>query len=166
VVKEIVITGGPGCGKTTILGLLAQMSGKEYCGEIEVISVCGEEMVLVPESARRVIKKHQAKGVEEPWSDRVAFQTEIILDQILLEQKAKQENGVFIVYDRGRPDGWTYCLLDGKKAPEVEKLARRNYDLVVFLEMPPKTLYESDLERSEDYETAMCTMKWVLKSET
>lgn len=52
--KRYILTGTPGCGKTSILHALSE-KGYE----------------VIPEAATDVIKQHQLMGIEEPWKNPV-----------------------------------------------------------------------------------------------
>jgi len=66
-VRRFILTGAPGCGKTSIL---AALRDRGYA--------------VVPEAATDVIARQQARGVDEPWT-RPEF-----IDQIAALQRARQ----------------------------------------------------------------------------
>jgi predicted ATPase len=66
-VKRFILTGTPGCGKTSVLRFLEQ-----------------KQQVVVEESATDVIALKQALGIAEPWKDP------IFVDEIVGLQKQRQ----------------------------------------------------------------------------
>lgn len=80
--RRFILTGAPGCGKTSILAALRDQG-----------------YAVVPEAATDVIARQQARGVDEPWT-RPEF-----IDQIVGLQHARQleagQNGASVqLYDR------------------------------------------------------------------
>jgi predicted ATPase len=66
-VRQFIMTGAPGCGKTSILAVLRDQG-----------------FAVVPEAATDVIAAEQARGIDEPWT-RPEF-----VDQITELQRARQ----------------------------------------------------------------------------
>jgi predicted ATPase len=79
--RRYVLTGAPGCGKTTVAAALGQRG-----------------YVVVTEAATDVIAKQQARGVDEPW------EREDFLDQVVELQRQRQleagDNGTVRIFDR------------------------------------------------------------------
>lgn len=130
--RRFIITGGPGCGKTTALDLL---SARGYG--------------IVPEAARMVISEGNGlKGL--------ALQEAIMQKQVDLEAMA---NGGIIFLDRGLPDCEAYARYFGGSLEGTsynEKLSRAGYQNKVFyLEPLPRQFYKNDSERKESYEEAV-----------
>ena len=120
--RHIVITGGPGVGKT---------SAKEYFRTLGV--------AVVDEAATDVIVREQDAGISEPWVKK-GFREKIIAlqEERQLEATAKKTN--LVVFDRSPIDTFTYCLHIGKDEPTgeliraVQKVVDAGYyDEKVFL---------------------------------
>lgn len=121
--RRVVLTGGPGAGKTAVLELIRQ-------------SLC-EHVVVLPESAGIVF------GGGFPRSDgtavRRAAQRAIFFVQRELEAAAESANPAILLCDRGTVDGAAYwpgadTLWSSVNATRIEELAR--YDAVIHLRTP------------------------------
>lgn len=79
--RRYVLTGAPGCGKTTVAAALGRRG-----------------YVVVAEAATDVIARQQVRGVDEPW-DRENF-----LDQVVELQRQRRleagDNGPVQIFDR------------------------------------------------------------------
>lgn len=118
----IVVTGGPGSGKTSL---------------IEALSARGH--ASVPEAALLIIEElNAALGVEEQKRWRRAhvaeFQTLVAYKQLELQTRAPREGVVF--FDRGLHDGLAYCEHFGLPTPALlEELGKHaRYDAVLLLD--------------------------------
>jgi len=121
--KRIVLTGGPGAGKTAVLALVRE-------------SLC-EHVKLLPEAAGVVF------GGGFPRSDKAgvrdAAQRAIFYVQRELENAADTENPAIVLCDRGTIDGAAYgdspeALFASVGTTIAEQLAR--YDAVIHLRTP------------------------------
>jgi len=120
---HVVITGGPGSGKTT---LVEELGARGYA--------------TVPEAAIQVIARlNEEMGVEAQQrfrrSDSAGFQELVLELQLELEKEFEEREGV-VFLDRGRLDGLAY-LRHFEEAPSVgqlELLTARTYDRVFLLE--------------------------------
>ena len=118
----VVVTGGPGSGKTTL---------------VEALGARG--FATVPEAAIQVIGElNEELGLDgqKAWrgAHRAEFQTRVIRRQVELEERCTTEGVTFL--DRGRPDGLAYCRHFGGAVPEeVARLAPLGrYDRVLVLD--------------------------------
>lgn len=121
--KRFVLTGAPGCGKTSILRALHEQHGYTVVGE----------------AATDVIAREQARGVDAPWVD-AAF-----IDSVVAVQRARQQrpvNAPTQVYDRS-----PVCTLalvrylgfpvSATLSAEIERIIRnRVYERRVFFVRP------------------------------
>jgi hypothetical protein len=138
--KEIVvIIGGPGTGKTTIIeGLIA----KGYC--------------CYPEISREVTLEAKKQGIEQLF-----LENPLLFSELLLEGRKKQfqnatkepHNIVFI--DRGIPDILAYMHYIGDSYPAFFNNACREHTYTKIFILPPwEEIYVSDEARYENYEQA------------
>lgn len=138
--KNIVITGGPGTGKTTIINELIK-----------------RDFTCLEEISRQVTLEAQERGIEQ------LFLTEpLLFSDMLLEGRIKQfdeslkRNSDLIFFDRGIPDVVAYMDYLGTSYPERYNIAclDHKYDHV-FILAPWQEIYVSDNERYENYEQAV-----------
>lgn len=99
--RLIVITGGPGSGKTSLVDHLASLG-----------------YATVPEAAIQIIdERNQALGVagQIAWRKRHprVFQRLVIERQVALDGACQPPPGQFGFCDRGRPDALAYAKLSG-----------------------------------------------------
>jgi len=133
--KRVVITGGPGSGKTTLIKLLAQRG-----------FTCHSEI------ARAVIKEQLDNETPlVPWIDNPGF-SEIVFER-QLEQYKKAHIGKWNFYDRGLYDVTAYLKYDGFQYDEYIDAAKSYpYYSTVFIAPPWPEIYENDNERKEPLE--------------
>lgn len=137
--KKIVITGGPGSGKTCIL------LGLERLGEY-----------VVRESATDHIRYMQAQGVERPW-EHDDFQLQIAQLQKLHESRIHPDaKRVFL--DRACYDGLAYLAPNSHNHQQVKQTSQTStYDLVFVVE--PLDFTEQTVVRRESREEAQALAK-------
>ena len=129
-IKKIVITGGPGAGKT---------AGMEKIKEAGL--TLGYKVLLVPEVATELINAGVSPGT---GLSRAAFQKEVLALQLEKEKEAEKEaenmgeEKVLIVCDRGALDSKAYLteteyheMLHSLRCNEIE--LRDSYDAVFHL---------------------------------
>ncbi|MEI6731639.1 MAG: ATP-binding protein [archaeon] len=136
--KKYVITGGPGCGKTTTLNVLK----KDY--------------QAIEEAARDVLIGYKKEGLEVSTfqGDVSQLQADILVLQLKREKEVEKYEGI-VFLDRGVPDNIAYFNLTGTKISndmlrESQKNVRK-YKKVFLLEMIP---YKQDSVRKEPEEVA------------
>ena len=122
--KLIVITGGPGSGKTTLVEALGERG-----------------YPTVPEAAIQVIAElNEELGLEQQkrWrlADPVAFQRRVFARQLEHERGIDGALGELVFLDRGLLDGLGYLRHFGQELPpDLEEAARVvRYDAVFFLD--------------------------------
>lgn len=132
-IRRIVITGGPCCGKTTLLNNLAAQSYS-----------------VVPEAARMIIGQEQRRDSENlPWRDLYAFQ-KITAERILELEHSFSDSLLFC--DRGIIDGHAYATRGRVQTPDIVRSSHGRYDLVFILDPIPD--YKKDESRRENPQEA------------
>jgi predicted ATPase len=137
--KRIVITGGPGSGKTSLIQYFETKG--HFC---------------LPEISRDVIRKAQHEGI-----DQLFLEDPLRFSQLLLEGRMEQYHlassfkGSFLFYDRGIPDIMAYMDYLHTPYPSHfnESCQQYLYD-AVFLLPPWEEIYRQDNERYESYAEA------------
>ncbi|RLJ99646.1 AAA family ATPase [Tenacibaculum discolor] len=138
--QKIVLIGGPGTGKSSIL--------REFINR-------GYE--CMPEISREVTLKAQKDGI-----DQLFLEQPLLFSQLLLEGReqqyidAHQRDAEIIFFDRGIPDVHAYMNYLGSDYPEIfiEKSNKYLYSKV-FMCAPWEAIYRSDNERYETFEQSV-----------
>jgi predicted ATPase len=138
--KKVVITGGPGTGKTSIINDLENRG-----------VLCYDEI------SRQITLQARNDGIEQLF-----LEDPLLFSQKLLEGRTKQfldackepENIVFL--DRGLPDVLAYMDYIGDPYPAhfVETCESYQYDSI-FILAPWQEIFTSDSERYESFEEAI-----------
>lgn len=138
-VKKIVVTGGPGSGKTSIIKELETRD--HYC---------------LHEISRQITLEAQKKGISQLFLEEPLLFSEMLLEgriQQFLEADNFRCEHIFI--DRGIPDVVAYMDFFGNEYPRVFSEVGKEYVYDgVFLLPPWKEIYVSDNERYESFEQA------------
>lgn len=144
--KLIVITGGPGVGKTILLNCL---NNKGF--------------ITVPEDARQIIKEQmEANGEALPWKNKT-FYAELMLKASVdsYKKEVREISSQTAFFDRGILD--TICYMQMENIPVSEEwnaLANTyRYYKKVFILPPWEEIYETDSERKQTWEEAVFTFK-------
>ncbi len=138
--KKIVITGGPGTGKSSII---TELLKRGY--------TCLEEI------SRQVILEARKDGV-----DQLFLKNPLLFSELLLKGRKKQYDEAknhasdLVFIDRGVPDVLAYMDFIGDKYPKKFISACKNnvYDYV-FILSPWQEIFTSDNERYENFEQAV-----------
>jgi predicted ATPase len=136
-IKKYVLTGGPYCGKTTLLLALKRIGYQ-----------------AVPEAATMLIEQELKKGNPHPWNGNVpSFQKKLLEKQLLLESKLKDIPTAFV--DRGILDGLAYCKIAKITPPEelITAVKKVNYAGIFLLDYLPT--YNTNEIRVESIEKAL-----------
>ena len=138
--KEIiVIIGGPGTGKTTIIdGLVA----KGHC--------------CYPEISREVTLEAKKQGIEQLFLEKPLLSSELLLEGRKKQfQNATKEPHEIVFIDRGIPDVLAYMHYIGDSYPATFDAACREHTYSKIFILPPwEEIYISDAERYENFEQA------------
>lgn len=135
--KEIiVIIGGPGTGKSTIINQLVKLG---YC--------------CYPEISRQVTVEAQKMGIDQLFlEDPLLFSEKLLEGRIKQFHDAKKENHPVVFIDRGIPDVVAYLNYIGDDYPPHFEEACMNCNYSKIFMLPPwEEIYESDNERYEDF---------------
>lgn len=128
---RIVITGGPGAGKTSVLKHLSEHLGNK-----------GFDVVIVPETATEII----SSGITPAKIGQKAFQRNLLQMQLAKEEYYTDmaehlKKDVIMIFDRGALDGKAY--LDDEQFAEIlddmgltEEMLISKYDALFYLETP------------------------------
>jgi len=145
----IVLTGGPGVGKTTLLTELQRQG-----------------FSIVPEDARRIIKEQLETGGDGlPWKNKLHY-AELMLQASCTsyEQQVSKNTDQYVFFDRGIPDTLTYIDMEGLavEGQLLQEAKERRYHKKVFILPPWEAIYENDNERKQNWKEAEDTFN-VLK---
>jgi predicted ATPase len=137
-----VVTGGPGSGKSSLIGRL-QENG--YAGSVEAGRAIIQDQVTIG-------------GRALPWSDRVVF-AELMLSWEMRSYRIAEQTAGPVFFDRGVPDVLGYLRLSGLPTPEHMKRAVElfRYNRRVFVAPPWKEIFQQDSERKQDFDEAVRT---------
>ena len=149
--QKIVLIGGPGTGKTTLINAL-KIKGYN----------CMEEI------SRQVTLKAQEKGIEQLFlEDPLLFSEHLLLgrQKQFLEANAIEDGVVF--FDRGIPDVVAYLDYLKTSYPNTFKTicSQHIYDKIFILK-PWKAIYKQDNERYETFEQALILHNFLVKTYT
>jgi predicted ATPase len=146
--QKVIITGGPGFGKTSIV---EELEARKYA--------CAHEV------SRSIIKEQLESGGDIlPWKNLARF------SELLLESRLKQFEETFAhgftFFDRGVPDIIAYMQKESLIIPHHyhDKVSQCIYFSTVFIVPPWKEIYKNDAQRMEDYETALTLHDYITET--
>lgn len=134
--KKIVITGGPGSGKTSLINHFESLDYK-----------------CIPEISRNIIIEAQEQGISQLFLEDPLLFSQKLLDGRLEQFKEKHiKKNDFIFFDRGLPDVTAYMDYIKTKYPKTffTTCDENRYDFV-FILPPWKSIYQQDNERYESF---------------
>lgn len=138
----LVVTGGPGAGKTTLIERLA-----------------AQGFATVEEAGRRIIREQKASGGNATHDgDRLAYRALMFRDAIATYERMEAADGP-VFFDRGLPDLIGYSRLIGVAAPGelARAVAHYRYNKTVLIAPPWREIYGQDDERGQDFAEAAAT---------
>lgn len=140
--RFIVITGGPGAGKSTLIDALERAG---YARSVE--------------AGRSIIRDQMAIGGPAlPWADPGLFAEQMLAWEMWSHHLARQACGP-VFFDRGVPDVIGYLRLSGLPVPGHMRRAAAmfRYNGRVFIAPPWREIFTQDAERRQDFAEAART---------
>ncbi|HDE1582942.1 TPA: AAA family ATPase [Klebsiella pneumoniae] len=140
--QRIIITGGPGSGKSTVIDELTKRG--YWCST---------------EAGRAVIQDQVRIGGDAlPWADQAAF-AELMLCWEMRSWHEVEMLTESCFYDRGVPDVAGYLYLSELPTPKHLKsaIAEFRYNRTVFIAPPWREIYVQDAERKQSFDVAVST---------
>lgn len=138
--KKVVITGGPGTGKSTVIDKLTKL-----------------QFTCMPEISRTITKKAQKSGIDQLFlEDPLLFSNLLLEGRIEQFNKAGLETQKVVFFDRGIPDVFGYLNYLKMDYPDdfINQSLNHRYD-TIFMMPPWEEIYTTDNERYESYEQSM-----------
>ena len=142
--RRIVVTGGPGAGKTSLFDALERRG-----------------FPRTREAGRAIIQDQvRIGGTALPWADRGLY-AQLMLSWEMRSLAETEGLAGPVFFDRGAPDVVGYLRLCGLEVPAAIDAAARLplYDPVVFLAPPWREIFTGDAERRQDYAEAVRTFE-------
>jgi predicted ATPase len=138
--RKIVITGGPGTGKSSVIEALKK-----------------RDFMCMPEISRQVTLTAREQGIEQLFLTKPLLFSEMLLNGRInqyLEADKNKSNIVF--FDRGIPDVHAYLNYISVDFPETYINNSNLYRYQAVFLMPPwEEIYITDNERYENFEQAL-----------
>lgn len=137
--KRIVITGGPGSGKTSLIQHIESLG-----------HACMHEI------SRQIINEARKEGIDQLFlTDPMQFSQKLLERRLGQFKEALLVDADYVFYDRGIPDITAYMDFIGSSYPvSFEAPCFVNLYDTVFLLAPWEAIYTKDKERYETFEQA------------
>jgi predicted ATPase len=144
----IIIAGGPGAGKTTLIGLLAEAG-----------------FAVAPEAGRGIIVDQVAiDGRGLPWRDAELFAELMLAWDLRSYAWARRQPGP-VFFDHALPGMPAYFRRIDRPVPaHVLAAAAFRYRAEVLLAPPWREIYRTDTERRQDFAEAVRTYDLVVEA--
>lgn len=149
--QKIVLIGGPGTGKTSVLNELKNRGF--FC---------------MQEVSREVTLKAKEEGIEQLFlTEPLLFSEKLLEGREQQYLKADQSKEKVVFFDRGIPDVHAYMEYFNTDYPKtfIEKSNQYKYT-VIFHFSPWKAIHTTDNERYESFEESQEIDKHILKAYT
>lgn len=138
--KRIILTGGPGTGKTTII---SELRKRGY--------------MCMPEVSREItIEAQETRGIDQLFlTHPEEFNTKLLEGRIEQFKSCEGLTDNYIFLDRGLPDIVAYNdYVKAESSPDVIKAVQEHIYDFVFVFPPWEGIYKTDNERYESFEEA------------
>lgn len=138
--QKIVITGGPGTGKSTVIEELTK-----------------RKFMCMSEISREVILNARKNGDVQLFLKKPLLFSELLIEGRINQYiEAEQKKNSIVFFDRGIPDVHAYMNYISINYPEsyISKSKIYTYDYI-FLMPPWEEIYITDNERYENFEQAL-----------
>lgn len=146
--KKIVIIGGPGTGKTSLINALID---RGYDCKIEI--------------SRKVTRKAQTSGIDQIFlEDPIWFSEQLLEARITQFTESNLSKSNFVFFDRGIPDVVAYLDYINVKYDQKFVISAETFKYdKVFILSPWKLIYSQDNERYETFEQALEIQNYLIK---
>lgn len=147
--KKVVITGGPGTGKSSIINNLLQRG-----------FTCFEEI------SRQVTIEARKQGIDQLFlTEPLLFSEKLLEGRLGQFNKAKTHKSSPVFLDRGLPDVLAYMDYIGDVYPQyfVDTCIQNKYDFV-FILAPWQEIFKSDSERYENFDQAIAIHEYLVET--
>lgn len=147
--KKIVLVGGPGTGKTSVIN---ELKSRGY--------TCMNEI------SREVTSRAQKEGIEQLFlNDPLLFSEKLLQGRVEQFKRAEELNDSFIFFDRGIPDVEAYLSYSSTKYPNIfsEKAIHFRYNDAFYFH-PWEDIYKNDNERYESFTQAKIIDKFLVQT--
>ncbi|MGI9532569.1 AAA family ATPase [Lutimonas sp.] len=147
--NKIVITGGPGTGKSTLIEALQKMA-----------------FTCMPEISRTITKQAQESGIDQLFlKDPLLFSKLLLEGRIDQYKEAEKHQVNKVFFDRGIPDIHAYMEYSGTQYPNdyIEKSMEHRY-AKIFMMPPWKAIYKTDNERYESFDQSELIYEHLVKA--
>jgi Predicted ATPase len=146
--KRIVITGGPGSGKTVLINHIKDLGYK-----------CMHEI------SRTITIEAQKNGIDQLFlEDPILFSEKLMNGRLDQYQKIDHIESQYLFYDRGLPDITSYLDYTNAAYPEhFDDYCQINRYDSIFLLPPWKDIYKQDNERYESFKEAKTIYTFLTK---
>jgi predicted ATPase len=145
----VVLSGGPGAGKTSVLVELEQRGFR-----------CAAEV------ARQIIQEQVRDGGDAlPWGDRERY-GRLMLERSMDSYRDHASVKATTFFDRGIPDTLCYSRLVGLTFEDeiLDACRKYRYSERVFLAPPWQEIYATDAERKQPYSEAVRTYELMVEA--
>ncbi|MDO9261385.1 MAG: ATP-binding protein [Flavobacteriaceae bacterium] len=147
--NKIVITGGPGTGKST---LIEELINREYH--------------CLPEISRSITEMAKKNGIEQLFLKNPLLFSEMLLEARENQYKiAEKIETPLVFFDRGIPDVHAYMNYISIDYPSIyiEKSMKYRYE-TIFITPPWQEIYITDNERYENFEQSLAIFNHLKKT--